>query len=1093
MRILRPFFSALTLMAVVLTLGMVLSCGGGGGGGGGNTTPPPTTGSLTLTVSGLPGSVAASIAISGPGSFNQNATGSGTIQNLSPGSYTITVSNVVNGGSTYLGSPATQAATVNAGQTVIATVTYAPQSISVSVSPSSANLAIGAIQTFTASVSNSTNQAVTWSVDGAGSGSIDAAGTYTAPSTAGTFTVRATSAADPAKSGTASVNVTTNPAIAITLNPTAPSVAVGGALLFSVTVTGSTNQNATWTVIPGSATGSIPTGPTTTATFTAGPAAGSCQVRATSVADPTKSATATVTVTAAGPVIATHPRLLFNAAGKSRLLAKKNANDPSWQVIKARADTLATYTILPYKFATNSQATAGTIYYTYQGEGWLAAALPLAFAYQMTADNKYSSKLIQLAQEMIRAQSDPDNNPPIGLPPIQLDSYYASRNVASTLAFIYDYCYDQLSASLKSQMVTLMNQYYDDVKVNGYQAQNFSSASDGNYFGGHLYGVGMMGYASAGDNARAQEMIEWARIRFDGTPGGTLSPSQIPAAWRSQCFDGGMRPSVALDFNGPNITGNPFKGGFDFQGWSYGSEELGRMIDYMLTVKSATGEDVLSPHSNWFSQILRGEKQALFPNRFMIDPTGDWGGFQGAVVSRGLPTRLAFVLAGTPDGPGAQHFAGAGIATSSISGAEVFPAEEWAEFFFSESSRPSTELTLSPYYTGFSPSYPQGAVSPGGTNGAIPYFIMRSDWTANATWASVQMGAQWWDDHQHFAAGHLIVARGNDYLLVSATDWKTELGGDGKPIYGRSGILGLSLEYQESSLSNTLYFDDFGDFQSPNEIASGGQFAVGIDQVVADELNQDFSYVRSDLSTAYNRAGDPSDTPNRKLDFFYRNFLYLRGPNVFVVYDQVQAKPSANPKGAYKKHIRWHLPNTPTIAGRVAQLNYGESRLFIDTVLPVNANLKVVDEWTNPDPCDGSDPGCIPYGLAKAGTFRIEVRDPLNPLLVPFLTVLQPGSNTSTSPTDTQIASIDGKMIGVEISQAGGVRNIVLFNNQSGQVPPPITSTSYNVPGSGSFSHTILGVVPDAHYSAVFSSGVMHVDQSPTGDKTSSPAGVLHF
>ena len=86
------------------------------------------------------------------------------------------------------------------------------------------------------------------------------------------------------------------------------------------------------------------------------------------------------------------------------------------------------------------------------------------------------------------------------------------------------------------------------------------------------------------------------------------------------------------------------------------------MIDYLLLVKSATGEDVLTPHSSWFAQILRGEKQALFPNHFMIDPTGDWGGFQGAIISRGLPARLAFVLAGTPDGPGAQHLVQAGIA-----------------------------------------------------------------------------------------------------------------------------------------------------------------------------------------------------------------------------------------------------------------------------------------------------------------------------------------------------------------------------------------------------------------------------------------------
>jgi len=502
-----------------------------------------------------------------------------------------------------------------------------------------------------------------------------------------------------------------------------------------------------------------------------------------------------------------------------------------------------------------------------------------------------------------------------------------------------------------------------------------------------------------------------------------------------------------------------------------------------------------TPHAAWFPQILRAEKQALLPNRFMIDPTGDWGGFQGAVISHGLPTRLAFVLAGTPDGPAAQHFATAEIAASTIPDVEVFPAEEWVEFFFADSTRLSTELVLSPFYTGFAPNYPQGATSPGGSNGAIPYFIMRSDSGASATWASVQMGAEWWDDHQHFAAGHLVIARGSDYLLVSAGDWKSATDVDGNLIHGGTGILGPSLEYQESSLSNTLYFDDFGDFQSSNEIASGGQFAVGIDQVVADELNQDFSYVRSDLSTAYNRAGDSADSVNRKLDFFYRNFLYLRAPNLFVVYDQVQAKPSSNALGEYKKHIRWHTPASPVLTGRLAQLNYGGSRLFIDSVLPANANLVVVDEISNPDPCDGTLPACVPFGLANAGTYRIEVRDPLNPLLVRFLTVLQPGSDSSSAPSDSQIASNDGKLIGVDIAQVGGARNIVLFNNQSGQVPPPITATAYNVPGSASaaITHTLLGVVPDQHYAVFVANGVVQVEQNPGGDKVSSPAGVLQF
>src|SRR4051794_14797037 len=95
----------------------------------------------------------------------------------------------------------------------------------------------------------------------------------------------------------------------------------------------------------------------------------------------------------AAPVTATHPRLLMTAADKTRLLAKVSANDPSWVTLKTRADTLATYSINPYKSATSGDSPLGTIFYTYQGEGWSDAAFPLAFAYQMTGDTKYSNKL----------------------------------------------------------------------------------------------------------------------------------------------------------------------------------------------------------------------------------------------------------------------------------------------------------------------------------------------------------------------------------------------------------------------------------------------------------------------------------------------------------------------------------------------------------------------------------------------------------------------------------------------------------------------------------------------------------------------------
>jgi len=68
------------------------------------------------------------------------------------------------------------------------------------------------------------------------------------------------------------------------------------------------------------------------------------------------------------PVISTHPRLLLTPTITDRLIAKRNANDPAWLALKARADLLATYSIFPYKYATRSQEPDNTIFYDYRDQ-----------------------------------------------------------------------------------------------------------------------------------------------------------------------------------------------------------------------------------------------------------------------------------------------------------------------------------------------------------------------------------------------------------------------------------------------------------------------------------------------------------------------------------------------------------------------------------------------------------------------------------------------------------------------------------------------------------------------------------------------------
>ena len=164
--------------------------------------------------------------------------------------------------------------------------------ISVSVSPTTASVTTGQTQAFTATVTGST-QGVTWSSTSVGT--IDQNGVFTAVS-AGTGTVTATSVEDTTKKATAQVTVKASGGggggISVAVSPATASVSVGGTQQFTANVTGS-SAGVTWTV-----TGSVGT-VGSNGMFTA-TKAGMGVVKATSVDDPTKFASAAVTVTTTG-------------------------------------------------------------------------------------------------------------------------------------------------------------------------------------------------------------------------------------------------------------------------------------------------------------------------------------------------------------------------------------------------------------------------------------------------------------------------------------------------------------------------------------------------------------------------------------------------------------------------------------------------------------------------------------------------------------------------------------------------------------------------------------------------------------------------
>ncbi|MHB1935374.1 MAG: alkaline phosphatase family protein [Acidobacteriaceae bacterium] len=181
-----------------------------------------------------------------------------------------------------------------AGGTVGSQISPTPPTVSsVSVACAPSSIAPGATSQCNATVdgTGSYSSTVTWTASG---GSINTSGLLTAPASAATVVVTATSTEDTSKSGTATVMVATQSSpptissVSVSCDPTTIAPSATSQCKASVQGTGSFSSTVTWTASGGSidAAGLL-TAPGSAATVT---------VTATSTEDTSKSGTATITV-----------------------------------------------------------------------------------------------------------------------------------------------------------------------------------------------------------------------------------------------------------------------------------------------------------------------------------------------------------------------------------------------------------------------------------------------------------------------------------------------------------------------------------------------------------------------------------------------------------------------------------------------------------------------------------------------------------------------------------------------------------------------------------------------------------------------------
>ncbi len=180
-----------------------------------------------------------------------------------------------------------------------------PSSVYVALTPYIARVHINRSVQLSATVHNSTNTALIWSISGAGCsgaacGMISSAGLFTAPGSVPSpaqVTVRATSAADTSKS--ASTLIIILPAVVVTVSPPDPTIPVGWILGFTATVQNADDSRVIWTAAGPGCTGAECGTISTSGIYTAPshvPALPTVLITATSVEDPVTSGSASALI-----------------------------------------------------------------------------------------------------------------------------------------------------------------------------------------------------------------------------------------------------------------------------------------------------------------------------------------------------------------------------------------------------------------------------------------------------------------------------------------------------------------------------------------------------------------------------------------------------------------------------------------------------------------------------------------------------------------------------------------------------------------------------------------------------------------------------
>ncbi|HTS31427.1 MAG TPA: Ig-like domain-containing protein, partial [Bryobacteraceae bacterium] len=997
-------------------------------GSGSGTPAPPVIANFAATPNSVQSGQSALL--------NWSVTGATTVS-IAPGVGTVT------GTSTTVTPSSTTTYTLtamNTGGSTFAstTVTVATPAISVIITPGSATVAPGGTQPFSATVTGTSNTGVTWTASG---GTINANGLYTAGATTGSFTVTVTSVQDTSRSATAAVTIAA-PASGVTISPLTPTIFTGGTLQFTATVTGLANANVNWTATGGSIS--------TSGLYTAGNAAGTFTVTATSVQDTTKSASTSVTVVT--QTTSDHPRMILDSNTLATLRTRAAANTPQWAALKGVCDSMVGGTV---EFPDgNAYPDLPSVGEGYQGSSYWDAVAPLGICYQVlkTTDPNTAAKYGAKGVAILAAMSDPNHQVVDGTQIYVRDDGYGIRFYGTTMAIAYDWFHELVTPQLQSQVQTVLNSWITTFETNSQVAFEYENVL-GNYYAGYYAAKCYSALAVQGDNPMADT---WWND------------------WLTKEHNQRVVPYYAA-----NMTGGGWPEGFA----NYGPLSTRNMLLPTLAVRSAKGLDLIHAAQPFTFPLdqARWIMHFTWPSRDMIDDRdGAHSNSEGDPVWPGTGDPNTYsLLAGylamwnDPLAPAMHRYARDAKAALVPAGAGT--PDEWVEFLFWDNNAPEAD-------------YSTGATSY--VTSGIEEASARSDWSNAATWMSFRSGPYINNPgagHQGFDAGSLALVRGRSPLLVNSAVWI---------MHNPGGDAGENAQYDDLfgnwDLDHTLGNRRFDNtFQVRHLDSSGtplheyGQWAMLRTDGARTRISRfedGGSYVMAlgvNLEDMYRPLTEICSTS--PVTSWSREIVYLR-PSQFVVYDRTGVCNTA-----LDQYMAWHFPGAPTEvtapAAGVRRFDVSFAGAFagsMTTLLPAAAQVDITDHMS-PDPNVWNK------------VWRSEIRfTGASAANHQWLAVFDLASSSAQVASAVPLTVNAGPVTGVVLQSPAGNSALVFGTAAAGTA---ISGTvTYTVPAAQT-RHVISDLTPLGAYTlTVSANGSTHVvTVTPGGNTHASANGVLSF